>query len=302
MSVRGVLDAATAPLLHASTRPEAVATASRSSDGEAFHLDLAGLTHLDGAGLRALDVLATTIGDRGSTLHVTTPFSAELARLLDFAVSMQWLPANFAGKPSGPTRPHCDRAGARQTEQTPTPTHSARLAELEALYDRHASACWSLARHLLADDDKADAVVQNAFLQSWQQLTSDTRPAGQTGAQLLGRTHGEAVHRLREERTGPWPPTRPPDGEPPGALNQRHDRRPPQSHPRAGLSGLPEQQASALRLAFWTGLTVQEIAATTGTPLADVRANLLAGVRTLTRERNHPPPSGNGRGHGAALQ
>jgi hypothetical protein len=48
-------------------------------------------------------------------------------------------------------------------------------------------------------------------------------------------------------------------------------------------------------------LTVQEIAATTGAPLADVRANLLAGVRTLSRALDHPQ-GGDARGLGADAQ
>jgi anti-anti-sigma regulatory factor len=78
LSLHGVLDAATVPLLHARTRPVSVARAIRSSNGEGFQLDLAGLTHLDGAGLRALGALATRVGDGGSTLRVTTPSAAGL--------------------------------------------------------------------------------------------------------------------------------------------------------------------------------------------------------------------------------
>ena len=287
ISVHGVLDAATVPLLHVRTRSLSLARAPMSSNGEAFQLDLRGLTHLDGAGLRALDALATRVCDGGSSLRVVTPLSAGVRRLLDFAVSMRWLPATFDAKSSASMRPHGGRTGPRPAGWTPEPSHSARLAELEALYDCYASACWSLARRLLEDDGTAEAVVQTAFLDAWQQLTSGTPPAGQAGGQLLRRTHQEAVHRLRDARTKPPPLTRAPDDEPPAPLHPSHALRLPPSHPGSGFSGLPEEQARALGLAFWGGLTVQEIAATTGSPLADVRANLLAGVRTLAQRRDH---------------
>lgn len=299
LSVQGVLDAAAVPLLGARTPPPSVAHAIESNGGEVFELDLAGLTDLDGAGVRALEALAARVSEGGATLRVTTPRSPGLCRFLDLAVSLRWLPVAFEVKSSASMRAHGGRTDPRPARWMPAPSDSERLAELEALYDCYASASWSLARRLLGDDGEADAVVQTAFLDAWRQSASSTPPAGRAGAQLLHRTHREAVHRLREGRAGPRPPIRVVHAdEPPARPDRHHALWLLPSSPRARLSSLPEQQARALQLAFWNGLTVQEIAATTGSALADVRADLLAGVRTLSSARDHPR-SADLRGHGA---
>lgn len=297
-SARGVeADAAPAPSVHAGPGPGAVAGVLSSSDGGGTVLDLSGLTHLDGAGLHALEALAIRARDGGSPLRVTLPRSPELRRLLRFAVTMRWLPAAFqTTDPPAPVRgaehPSGDRPGVGAHGATPASGRAAHLAELHALYDRHASACLSLARRLTGDDGDAEDAVQAAFLDTWQMLTSGAPLPGQSGAQLLRRTHREAVRRLREARTRPRPAPAASGVAPPGAPDRRHlpRRSPPDS--RAELATLPEHQARPLRLAFWNGLSIQEIAAATGAPLSDVRADLLAGVRALTRARLGPPDRG----------
>jgi RNA polymerase sigma-70 factor (ECF subfamily) len=258
VTVRGGLDAESAPLLGAA----AVVRPARS--GEPFVVDLAGLTNLDSAGLCALDALASRVRDGGSVLRVVAPLAPGRAPVLGFAVSLRWLPPAFGTTSTDGTQP------------APALGASALLAELELLYDSHASACWSLAHRMLRDDAEAEAVVLAAFVESWQHLASDHPLRGGTRPQLLQRTHRLAVLRLRERQDDPDPSV-------PRGGRQRSSRRPATS--ADGLTELPRDEAQALRLAFWQGLTVQQIAATTGTPLADVRASMLAGVRSLSRAR-----------------
>jgi RNA polymerase sigma-70 factor (ECF subfamily) len=271
VAVRGELDAAAAPLLDEAV-PAAAGSGQAAGRGEVFTLDLSCLTWLDNTGVRALDALAARVHDAGPALRVIAPRSPGLASVQRFAVALRWLPPAFGTTSSGGTQPA--RAPAAPT----------RMAELESLYDSHGGACWSLARRLLRDDAEADAVVLAAFVEAFEHLASGDPLPGRIGAQLLRRTHRQAVLRLRGERRSA---DLPPDGggatDParPRGERQRSSRRPV---PGAGvLAGLPGDEAHALRLAFWRGLTVQQIATATGTPPAGVRASMLAGVRALSR-------------------
>lgn len=141
-------------------------------------------------------------------------------------------------------------------------TGSALPEGLAGLYDRHAPSCLAIARRVLGDIDRAEAVVSAAFLDAWRHVTTGDPLPEQAGGWLTRRTHWYAVTRLRADRTGP-PPT------------------PPIAGAADGLSALPADRARALGWAMWDGCTAQDIAAMTGTPLTEVRAALLAGVREL---------------------
>lgn len=286
VSVRGELDVATVPLLDAATGSVDLAVVRTSSIGEAFVLDLADLTFLDSARLRVLDALAARVRDGGSTLRVVPPRSPGLGRVLDFAVSLRWLPPAFEVNRAREKHPY-DDDGAGSPWRTPTPGGPARLAELEALYHSLTNVCWSLARRMLGDDAEAEAVVLAAFVETWRYAAPGAPLPGQVGGLLLQRTHREAAARLREQRTGPDLPPSPDqrtDRTVLGAHRPRVSRGP--AYAADGLSRLPRDEARALRLAFWGGLTVQQIATATGTPLADVRASMLAGVRSLSQARD----------------
>lgn len=283
VTVRGGLTLASAPLLLPAFG--AAAAARPWSAGGAFVLDLADLTDLDSAGVHALDTLANRARDGGPAVAVVPPSSPGLARVLDFAVSLRWLLPAF-GSTSCRGSGHDDRAGVRTTPEglPPLPEDAPHLEALEALYGRHASPCWSLARRLLGDDAEADVVVLTIFVEAYHQLAREAAIPRPTGPELLQRTHREAVRRLREVRAGAGPA---PAGHATADLTvarggrQRSSRRGGAADP--GLAGLPHGEAHALRLAYWSGLTLQQIAVTTGTPLAGVRANVLAGVRSLSR-------------------
>ena len=130
---------------------------------------------------------------------------------------------------------------------------------LAVLYDRHARACLALACRVLGDVDRAEAVVSAAFADAWRHLTAGTPLPHPPAGWLAQRTHWHAVTRLRADRGGA-PPV------PPRGATDR-------------LGGLPADRARALGWAIWDGCTAQDIAAMTGTPLAEVRASLLAGIR-----------------------
>ncbi|MDP8924043.1 MAG: sigma-70 family RNA polymerase sigma factor, partial [Chloroflexota bacterium] len=148
------------------------------------------------------------------------------------------------------------------------------VAALEALYERHARALFSLAVKLLDDHHAAEEVVQETFLKLWQRPETYVPRRGRLLPWLLGVTHHRAVDRLRRRR-----------------LELRHSTgqavfdvpagtRDPFDEVFAGLRGeavaralrtLPEAQRRAVELAFLRGLTHVEIADLLGEPLGTIK-------------------------------
>ena len=195
--------------------------------------------------LGALAAAARQVAAADADVRVAPPDTAEARELIARAVRMRWLPPAGGGH-------------LRLAVQPPT-------AALDELYDRCAGSCLAVARHLLGDDDRAEDVVQATFLDAWEHLAAGSPLPAPADRWLWRRTHLRAVTRLRAERSRP--PVEPPP------------------HPAGGdrLSGLPADQRRAVQWAVWGGCTAQDIALLTGTPLREVRASLLAGMRALGR-------------------
>jgi len=78
--------------------------------------------------------------------------------------------------------------------------HARDVGALEALYDRHARALFSLALRMLADYEAAEEVVQETFLKLWQRPDRYEPERGRLLTWLLGVAHHRAVDRLRRRR------------------------------------------------------------------------------------------------------
>ena len=155
---------------------------------------------------------------------------------------------------------------------------------LEALYDRHGRALFSLAVKMLDDHQAAEEIVQETFLKLWQRPETYVPQRGRLLPWLLGVAHHRAVDRLRRRR-----------------LEQRHSTEPavfdvpasrsdPFDEVFDGLRGeavaralrtLPEAQRRAVELAFLRGLTHVEIADALGEPLGTIKTRLRLAMQKL---------------------
>jgi RNA polymerase sigma factor (sigma-70 family) len=160
------------------------------------------------------------------------------------------------------------------------------LDALEELYDRYRTMAYSIALRITADASTAEDVVQDAFLGAWRNAARYAEGRGSVKTWLLSIVHHRAVDALRRRR----PTTELPDAEslPPAALTLPDiwpevaaglDRRDVQS----ALRTLSEVQREALELAYFGGLTQQEIAARTNTPLGTVKSRMRLGLLTMRR-------------------
>ena len=157
-------------------------------------------------------------------------------------------------------------------------------------YDEHAPAVYGTALRVLGNPAAAQDVAQDVFLRLWRRPDAFDPARGDLGAYLrlmarsraldLWRTAqagGRATDRLkiasgREE-------DRPEDQ--PVARFERDERR---AGVRAALGVLPAPQREAVVLAYWGGLTADEIATRSGVPLGTAKSRVRLGLQSLRTE------------------
>jgi RNA polymerase sigma factor (sigma-70 family) len=157
---------------------------------------------------------------------------------------------------------------------------------LAALYDRHGSACYGLARKITANDTLAEDAVQEAFLGMWRTPAAYQRGRGTVRTWLLGLTHHKAVDLVRRETAQQRrqnahaaqqvfdPPA---DSDPATAAWQGVRA----AEVRSALGDLTDAQRETVALAYFGGYTQTEIAKLTGVPLGTVKTRTLAAMRRL---------------------
>jgi RNA polymerase sigma-70 factor (ECF subfamily) len=170
---------------------------------------------------------------------------------------------------------------------------------LTALYDRYRKLAYSLALRVTGDASLAEDVVQEAFLGLWRNAGRYSSVRASVRTWILAIVHHRAIDALRRRRAT----TQLPDGDavPPMSLVMpdvwpevagRLDR----EQVRRALEAISLPQREAIALAYYGGLTQQEIAARTGAPLGTVKSRVRLGLLALRHalisqaaERAHTP-------------
>jgi RNA polymerase sigma-70 factor, ECF subfamily len=166
-----------------------------------------------------------------------------------------------------------------------------RLAEgeldaLEDLYDRYKTMAYSIAYRITNDATLAEDVVQDAFLGAWRNAARYVEGRGSVKTWLLAIVHHRAIDAVRRRRpTAELPDI---DLPPPDALTLP-DLWPDVSAVldaetvRGALGALSDVQREAIELAYFGGLTQQEIAERTGTPLGTIKSRMRLGLLAMRR-------------------
>jgi RNA polymerase sigma factor (sigma-70 family) len=160
------------------------------------------------------------------------------------------------------------------------------LDALQDLYDTYRTMAYSIALRITADASLAEDVVQDAFLGAWRNAARYVEGKGSVKTWLLSIVHHRAVDAVRRRRPTVELPER--EEVPPPSLTL-----PDIWHEVAGnldraeissaLATLSDVQREAIELAYFGGLTQQEIAARTGTPLGTVKSRIRLGLLSLRR-------------------
>ena len=160
------------------------------------------------------------------------------------------------------------------------------LAALEELYDRYKTMAYSIAYRITNDATLAEDVVQDAFLGAWRNAARYVEGRGSVKTWLLSIVHHRAIDAIRRRR----PTTELPEidaGLPDaltlpdvwGEVSAGLDA----VAVREALVALSDVQREALELAYFGGLTQQEIAERTGTPLGTVKSRMRLGLLAMRR-------------------
>jgi len=156
---------------------------------------------------------------------------------------------------------------------------------LAELYDRYAGILLAVARRILGPAGEADEVLQEAFLQAWNQAEryDPGRSSVSTWLVLIARTR--ALDRLRSrgarERAATAAAAEPAPVDTSSRLDERVLQAERRQRVREALAEIPDEQRRVLELAFYEGLSQSEIATRTGAPLGTVKTRALLGMKKL---------------------
>jgi RNA polymerase sigma-70 factor (ECF subfamily) len=155
---------------------------------------------------------------------------------------------------------------------------------LDTFYTRHARAVFSLALTMLGEHTRATDLTQEVFLLVWRSAGA-YQPTGSARAWLLRLTRNRAIDELRRDRRRLANESTLPQQAlhalpAPLALADAAERQ----AVRDALAALPAEQRDALFLAFFQGLSHQEIATCLRTPLGTIKARIRRALQTLRQQ------------------
>ena len=161
------------------------------------------------------------------------------------------------------------------------------------IYDRYADLVYSASLRILGDTQLAEDATQDIFVRLWRRPESFVAERGRFVSWFMSVVRNRAVDELRSrgrrrrhEGTGAPEaddellaclPSHDPDPGDQAALQEsRHAV-------RCALLGLPHEQRVALEMAYFGGLTQQEIALALHEPLGTIKTRIRLGMQKLRR-------------------
>jgi RNA polymerase sigma-70 factor, ECF subfamily len=155
-----------------------------------------------------------------------------------------------------------------------------RSGGLESAYRAFGTSLYSVARHVLGNDDDAQDCVHDALLRVWQRAGSYRPERGPLRAFLLACVRNEALSRRRnaarhfhiEERAAKSEPQKYEF-----AVSDHVER----DQLRRALTNLPAEQRAALELAYFGQLSQAQIAERLDIPLGTVKSRVAMALRKL---------------------
>ncbi|MHA3685048.1 ECF RNA polymerase sigma factor SigK [Leucobacter sp. HY1910] len=155
-----------------------------------------------------------------------------------------------------------------------------------ALYDMLSARALGLIRRVLIDHAQSEEVLQEVFLEVWQQARSFDPDRGSARAWVLTFAHRRAVDRVRsahaaagrDERAGLRELGTP--GQP---IDEQVELLVDGAQATEALHALPEAQREPLVLAYFGGYSQSEIAVLLGVPLGTVKTRMRDGLTRLRK-------------------
>ncbi len=162
------------------------------------------------------------------------------------------------------------------------------LTAFRTLYNRYSSLVYSASLRVLRDASLAEDMVQEIFLRIWRKPESYVATRGKFATWLTSVTRNRAVdairsrnRRYRHETASPeeqeWDVPGDERDDPALTAEMSDQRR----MILKALSGLPAEQRKVIELAYFGGLTQQEISEKLDQPLGTVKTRIRLGMQKL---------------------
>jgi len=157
---------------------------------------------------------------------------------------------------------------------------------LAEFYDTHSVTLYSLALKMTKDEKEAEDAVQDAIIYIWRKAGTYDSQLSSPFSWVVMILRNKAIDRIRsrhrverivERATAEWLPLLASEDESADETVSREQR----TLVRTALKRLPDEQRQAVELAFFSGLTHEEIAAHLATPLGTIKARIRRGLLRL---------------------
>jgi RNA polymerase sigma-70 factor (ECF subfamily) len=162
--------------------------------------------------------------------------------------------------------------------------------EFERAYDDHGRAVYAAALRILGNPAQAQDVTQDVFMRLWRRPEAYDARRGELGSylRLMARSRaldlwreGQAAGRMSDRLKVVVEVTEPVVQDAPAPALERDESR---AQVRSALHKLPTAQREALVLAFWGGMTADEIARRSQVPLGTAKSRIRLGLARLREE------------------
>lgn len=158
---------------------------------------------------------------------------------------------------------------------------------LSVVYDRYSGMLFGILVRILKDQQAAEEVLQDLFLQLWRNAARFDASRGSLPAWLLVIARNRAISRLRTRRNRELVAEEEDDYAATFISSQNIEeetyRTELTERVKAALVQLPAEQRQALELAYFEGMTQSEIAAATSSPLGTVKTRVRTAMQSLKR-------------------
>jgi RNA polymerase sigma-70 factor, ECF subfamily len=190
-------------------------------------------------------------------------------------------------------RSHNDEASKPLSDEIlATQVAQGESAALEALYDRYAPIVLGIALKVIGDQSAAEDVLQETFWRVWRSASTFQPERGAFTGWLFRIARNLAIDAYRRRNVRPQAMTGTEDSE--SALDQMPD---PDTNVaelaesilkhrqvQSAMTALPKAQRQVIEMAYFYGMTRQEIAEATGEALGTIHTRARLGLQRLREE------------------
>lgn len=164
------------------------------------------------------------------------------------------------------------------------------LIAFEALYDRYGDLVYSVSLRIVGDSYIAEDVTQDVFLRVWRRPDQFDLSRGKFVTWLLSVARNRSIDQRRSQSRRLRHEALPATEEDEDVLPSDDARDDPalatvlaeeRAAVRAALTTLPPEQRLAIQLAYFGGMTQQEIANMLGQPLGTVKTRMRLGMQKM---------------------